>query len=86
MYKVGIVLFDDFTDVDFFLMYDLLGRTTDRWSVKVLGTKPFHRSHLGISVTTDGAISEVVEQDVILITSGKRGIPAAMKIMNLCPH
>ena len=22
MYKVGIVLFDDFTDVDFFLMYD----------------------------------------------------------------
>ncbi|QXB02858.1 DJ-1/PfpI family protein [Aeromonas sp. FDAARGOS 1416] len=79
MYKVGIVLFDDFTDVDFFLMYDLLGRTTDRWSVKVLGTKPFHRSHLGISVTTDGAISEVVEQDVILITSGKRGIPAAMK-------
>ncbi|NNN49823.1 thiamine biosynthesis protein ThiJ, partial [Vibrio sp. 2-2(8)] len=28
MYKVGVVIFDDFTDVDFFLMYDLLGRTT----------------------------------------------------------
>jgi putative intracellular protease/amidase len=79
MYKVGIVLFDDFTDVDFFLMYDLLGRTTDSWTVKILGTKPFHQSHLGISVKTDGAISEVVEQDVILITSGKRGIPTAMK-------
>lgn len=39
MYKVGIVLFDDFTDVDFFLMYDLLGRTTDSWDVKILGTK-----------------------------------------------
>ena len=40
MYKIGIVLFDDFTDVDFFLMYDLLGRTTDSWFVKILGTKP----------------------------------------------
>lgn len=79
MYKVGIVLFDDFTDVDFFLMYDLLGRTTDSWTVKILGTKPFHQSHLGISVKTDGAIYEVIEQDVILITSGKHGIPAAIK-------
>ena len=40
MYKVGIVLFDDFTDVDFFLMYDLLGRSKESWSVKILGTKP----------------------------------------------
>ncbi|MFB2864959.1 DJ-1/PfpI family protein [Aeromonas sp. MdU4] len=79
MYKIGIILFDDFTDVDFFLMYDLLGRTTDSWTVKILGTKPFHQSNLGISVKTDGDISEVSEQDAILITSGKRGIPAALK-------
>lgn len=79
MYKIGIVLFDDFTDVDFFLMYDLLGRTTDSWFVKILGTKPEHRSHLGMLVKTDGAIAEVNEQDVVLITSGKHGVPAAMK-------
>ncbi len=79
MYKVGIVLFDDFTDVDFFLMYDLLGRTTDSWEVKVLGTKPEHRSHLGMMVKTDGHLSEVAQQDVVLITSGYRGIPAALK-------
>ncbi|WP_232775095.1 MULTISPECIES: DJ-1/PfpI family protein [unclassified Shewanella] len=79
MYNIGIVLFDDFTDVDFFLMYDLLGRTTDSWVVSILGTKSEHRSHLGMSVKTDGPISEVINQDVVLITSGKRGIPAALQ-------
>lgn len=79
MYTVGIVLFDDFTDVDFFLMYDLLGRTQDSWTVKVLGTKPEHISHLGMTVKTDGHISEVTTQDVVLIASGKKGIPAALQ-------
>lgn len=79
MQKVGIVLFDDFTDVDFFLMYDLLGRTSDSWTVSVLGTKSEHNSHLGMKVKTDGHVSEVANQDVVLITSGKRGIPAAIK-------
>jgi len=78
MYKVGIVLFDDFTDVDFFLMYDLLGRTSDSWTVSVLGTKSEHHSHLGMKVKTDGHVSEVANQDVVLITSGKRGIPVAI--------
>ena len=79
MYNVGIVLFDDFTDVDFFLMYDLLGRTQDSWTVKVLGTKPEHVSHLGMTVKSDGHISEVATQDVVLIASGKKGIPAALQ-------
>ncbi|GEK11749.1 hypothetical protein PPEP_b0991 [Pseudoalteromonas peptidolytica F12-50-A1] len=79
MYKVGIVLFDDFTDVDFFLMYDLLGRTVGSWTVSILGTKSEHHSHLGIEVKTDGHISEVINQDVVLITSGKRGIPAVLQ-------
>ncbi|WP_447039839.1 DJ-1/PfpI family protein [Vibrio alginolyticus] len=79
MYKIGVVLFDDFTDVDFFLMYDLLGRTTDSWTVSILGTKSEHYSHLGMKVKTDGHLSEVTNQDVVLITSGKRGIPAALK-------
>ncbi|TMP35490.1 DJ-1/PfpI family protein [Pseudoalteromonas rubra] len=79
MFKVGIVLFDDFTDVDFFLMYDLLGRAADSWTVSILGTKPEHHSHLAIKVKTDGHVSAVADQDAVLITSGKRGIPAAMK-------
>ncbi|MDN3612512.1 DJ-1/PfpI family protein [Vibrio ostreicida] len=79
MYKVGIVLFDDFTDVDFFLLYDLLGRTSDSWTVKILGTKSEHRSHLGMMVKTDGDLCEVSEQDAVLITSGYLGVPAAMQ-------
>ncbi|PCK31945.1 DJ-1/PfpI family protein [Pseudoalteromonas piscicida] len=92
MYKVGVVIFDAFTDVDFFLMYDLLGRTSDSWTVSILGTKPEHNSHLGIKVKTDGHVSEVTDQDVVLITSGKLGIPAAIKDtefmsrMNLDPN
>ncbi|WP_283165136.1 DJ-1/PfpI family protein [Shewanella aquimarina] len=82
MYKVGIVLFDNFTDVDFFLMNDLLGRTSDSWTVRILGTKPEHHSQLGMTVKTDGHVSEVKEQDVVLITSGYRGIPAALQDEN----
>ncbi|SFC57397.1 DJ-1/PfpI family protein [Pseudoalteromonas denitrificans] len=78
MYQIGIVIFDEFTDVDFFLMYDLLGRTLDSWSVKILGTKDAHYSSLGMSVKTDGHVCEVTEQDVVLITSGKLGVPAAL--------
>ena len=91
MYKVGILLFDDFTDVDFFLMYDLLGRTSDSKTVSILGTQSEHLSHLGLKVRTDGNVSEVVNHDVVLITSGKRGIPAAindhefMSALNLDP-
>lgn len=78
MYRVGIVIFDEFTDVDFFLMYDLLGRAVDCWSVKILGTKSEHSSALGLTVKTDGDVSEVIDQDVVLFTSGKKGIPAVL--------
>ena len=27
MYQIAIVIFDEFTDIDFFLMRDILGRT-----------------------------------------------------------
>ena len=78
MYKIGIVLFDDFTDVDFFLMYDLLGRTPTSWQVSVLGTAAVHRSHLGIEVKTDGPLTKAQEQDAVLIVSGKKGVPEAI--------
>ncbi|ELI1839412.1 DJ-1/PfpI family protein, partial [Vibrio fluvialis] len=41
-----------------------------------------HNSQLGISVKTGGHISEVRNQDVVLITSGYRGIPAALQDKN----
>ncbi|WBA16398.1 DJ-1/PfpI family protein [Salinivibrio proteolyticus] len=92
MYTVAIVLFDAFTDIDFFLMRDIFGRLPQHWNVRVLGTKSEHISTLGLSVTTDGELSEASEADVVLITSGYKGVPAAlnddafMKALSLNPN
>jgi len=77
-YEISIIVFDDFTDIDFFLMRDILGRTSTDWDVKVLGTKSIHTSTLGQTVKTDGHISEANAADVILFVSGYRGVPAAL--------
>ncbi|MBY8139466.1 DJ-1/PfpI family protein [Vibrio fluvialis] len=55
-----------------------------RWpnSLCHYSTKAEHNSQLGISVKTGGHISEVRNQDVVLITSGYRGIPAALQDKN----
>ena len=47
--------------------------------MKILGTKPEHVSVMGINVKTDGDVAEARDQDVVLITSGRRGIPAALQ-------
>lgn len=79
MYQIAIVIFDEFTDIDFFLMRDILGRTKTDWTVKVLGTKPSHRSSLGMTVATDGHVAEVTDADVVLFSSGYKGVPAALE-------
>ena len=79
MKKIAIVIFDDFTDIDFFLMRDIFGRNQVDWNVKVLGMSGTHRSTLGMSVQTDGHISEASNADVVLIASGYKGIPAALE-------
>ncbi|NLQ22764.1 thiamine biosynthesis protein ThiJ [Shewanella sp. S-1] len=78
MYQIAIVIFDEFTDIDFFLMRDILGRTKTDWTVKVLGTKPSHISSLGMTVATDGHVAEVADADVVLFSSGYKGVPAAL--------
>ncbi|QUJ66154.1 DJ-1/PfpI family protein [Photobacterium sp. GJ3] len=79
MYQIAIVIFDDFTDIDFFLLRDILGRSQSDWTVKVLGTKSSHRSSLGMVVKTDGHLSEMSQSDAVLFSSGYRGVPAALK-------
>lgn len=78
MYQIAIVIFDDFTDVDFFLMRDVLGRSQKDWTVSVLGTKPQHHSALGMAVKTDGPLDDANKADVVLFTSGYKGVPAAL--------
>jgi transcriptional regulator GlxA family with amidase domain len=78
MKKIVIVIFDSFTDIDLFLMWDILGRNTTDWQVKILGTKGEHLSAHGLSIKTHGYITEANDADVVLFSSGKIGVKAAM--------
>ena len=71
MSKIAIVIFDDFTDLDLFLMWDLLNRVkVPDWSVKILGSQDAHVSKTGISITTHGRIEEANDATAVLFVSG----------------
>ncbi|NNM58520.1 MAG: thiamine biosynthesis protein ThiJ [Legionellales bacterium] len=82
MKKIAIVIFDDFTDIDLFLMWDILNRNKTDWEVKILGTKEQHRSTHGLLITTHGNISEANTADVVLFTSGKKGVRTVINDKN----
>nr|AIA17998.1 Putative amidotransferase [uncultured bacterium] len=70
--KIAIVIFDKFTDLDLFLMWDLLNRVrTENWSVKILGENENHISATGISIQTQGRIEEANESNAVLFVSGQ---------------
>ncbi len=48
MKQVAIIIFDDFTDIDLFLFWDILGRDKADWNIKILGTQAQHVSHTSI--------------------------------------
>lgn len=57
--KTSIILFDDFTDLDLFVLWDLLKRVeAPDWSVKILGEKDAHVSATNIEIKTHGFLSE----------------------------
>ena len=69
--KTAIIAFDDFTDIDVFLMWDLLKRVRiPDWEVKILGDKPVHTSTAGLKIPMHGDISEAKSCDVVLFSSG----------------
>lgn len=69
--KTSIVIFDKFTDIDLFLMWDLLNRVhIPDWSVRILGEKAEHISATGISIATHGRIEEANDADAVLFVSG----------------
>jgi putative intracellular protease/amidase len=71
MSKISIVIFDDFTDLDLFLMWDLLNRVrVDGWSVRILGTRDSHLSKTGMAIPTHGRLSEANDADAVLFISG----------------
>ena len=69
--KIAIVIFDKFTDIDLWLMWDLLNRVRiENWSVKILGEGESHVSVTGVPVQTQGRLEEANNADAVLFVSG----------------
>lgn len=78
MKTIALVAFDHFTDIDLFLMWDILGRNRHDWQVRILGKQRELRSAHGLLLATHGALAEANQADVVLFASGKEGVPAAL--------
>ena len=73
MKKAVIVAFDQFTDIDIFLPWDLLNRVKFRhktFEVKIVGTAISHTSVCGINLATHGLIEECNDADLVFFGSG----------------
>jgi transcriptional regulator GlxA family with amidase domain len=69
--KISIVMFDEFTDMDVFLMWDLLHRVDHPgWKIRLLGDAARHTSRTGIGIDAHGAVEEANTSDVVLFASG----------------
>lgn len=71
MKRVAMVIFDRFTDIDLFLMWDILARHKTLMQVSILGTSAQHVSYNGLTVNTHDHINKANEADVVLFSSGK---------------
>ena len=73
MKKAVLVTFDNFTDIDLFLAWDILNRVKFRdkeFQVKIIGTKASHRSVRGLDITTHGLLEEANDADLVFFVSG----------------
>ncbi|ASL42074.1 Isonitrile hydratase [Burkholderia sp. AD24] len=78
MKQLALVTFEQFTDIDLFLMWDILARNRDDWQVRILGKQSELRSSNGLLIHTHGRLEEANHADVVLFASGKEGVPAAI--------
>lgn len=68
---IAIKAFENFTDLDLLLPWDLLNRIMDLgWRVLILGDKPEHRSLAGLTIPRHGPIQEANEAGVVLLAIG----------------
>jgi transcriptional regulator GlxA family with amidase domain len=68
---IAIVAFDDFTDLDVFLPWDLLNRVRrPDWRVRILGENAQLRSAAGLAIPTHGRLEEASGAAAVLFTSG----------------
>lgn len=70
--KISIVTFDNFTDLDLFILWDLLKRVdSPDWHVSILGEQETHVSSTGIEIKMHGRLAEANEADAVLFCSGQ---------------
>ena len=74
--KIAIVCFDNFTDIDVFLPWDILNRVRlvggmSEWDVQLLGTETTHISMSGLRIPMTGNISDIPIADAVIFASGK---------------
>lgn len=69
---ISIIVFDEFTDIDVFLPWDLLNRvkSDDTWNVRLLGDQKEHRSKAGLVIPMHGPVESANAADVVLFSSG----------------
>ncbi|HDR9482650.1 TPA: DJ-1/PfpI family protein [Burkholderia aenigmatica] len=82
---IALVAFDRFTDVDLFLMWDILGRNNRDWRVRILGAQPVLHSAHGLAIPTHGPLADANHADAVLFSSGKEGVPAALAHPDFLP-
>lgn len=82
MKKISIVAFDNFTDLDVFMPWDLLSRAkaagADDWSVRILGKGEHVTSVAGLKIPTHGRLNETKDSAAVIVASGI-GIEDALK-------
>ena len=93
--KIALIAFDNFTDLDLILHWDILSRVKyyggiEDWSVRILGTAEKHISALGLPVPTSGTVDQAIEADGVIICSGRGTRPlltdaAYLSRLNLDP-
>lgn len=73
----AIICFDDVTDIDVMLHWDLLNRPRTQfpvpgedWEVRLLGTRTRHVTRAGLSIDMHGLIGEARDADAVIHASG----------------
>ena len=71
--QIVLVTFDQFTDIDVHLPWDLLNRVKrPGWSVRILAESPRVTSRTGLGLEVHGDLEETRHADAVILTSGDR--------------
>ncbi len=73
--NIGIIVFDEFTDLDFYLPWDLLNRVKllklkDNWNVEIICDQPTIKSATGLTLNSTKPYRFANECDAVFFCSG----------------